>query len=352
MGPTVALGVALASLSGTDLRPAPWADEVQARIAAEARRLGRHGHIAVSAIDVARGESFGFRDDVPMYLASGVKLAFMTAVFAAVEEGRLGFDEQLSYTEDDLRDGAPRLNKRPVGSTVPVRTLLADMMQYSDNAASDLFVDRLGPDFIARTLVEQGLDEFGPISRLIEVRRGFYRELDPRADDLSAAQVRAIRWTPIWDRQLRRLERELGVPPRTFNRKAIQAAYERFYATGINHAPMRAVAKLLHRMLTGQLVSEKASAAMVELMLGAQTSRNRLLGRLPRGTPVAHKTGSQFLRFCDLGVIFLPGPSPEKRGDPVIIAICTAKADLNRAERAIAQSARLIYDAVLRRRKS
>lgn len=353
MGPTVALGVALAALPSFDGLPsAPWSGSVSERIAAVARRLGRDGRISVSAVDVVRQERFGFRDHVPMYLASGVKLAFMTAAFAAIEAGRLGFDEQLPYTEDDLRDGAPRLNKHPVGSTLPVRTLLANMMQYSDNAASDLFVDRLGPDFIARTLVEQGLDEFGPISRLIEVRRGFYRELDPRADDLSAKQIRGIRWTPIWDRQLRRLERELGVPPRSFTRRQIQAAYERFYATGVNRAPMRAVAKLLYRMVSGELVSKDASARMLELMLGAKTSRNRLLGRLPRGTPVAHKTGSQFLRFCDLGVVFLPRPSDSERADPIVIAACTERADLRRAERAIAISARLIHDAARARRRS
>lgn len=325
---------------------APWAPQLNSEL--DRRLRGYSGELGMYVLDVERNQDFGRSHQTPMYLASGVKLAFMTAVFAAIEEGRLSLDTPLPFTEDDLRDGAPRANKHRLGRPVPVRTLLEWMMRYSDNAASDLFVDELGLPYIQDTLVRQGLLSFGPLTRLIEVRRGVYRNLDPRADDLSARQIRKIRWTPIWNPQLRRLERELGRPRYTLTRPALFEAYERFYATKVNRAPMAGVAALLAKVVAGTLVSQPASARMLQLMSGARTSRNRLLGRLPRNVKVAHKTGSQYLRFCDLGVVFLPrADARHEWGAPLIVTMCTARGALVPSERLMASAARKAYDLAL-----
>lgn len=305
---------------------------------------GYPGRLGLQIVDVARREAFGHRAEVPMYLASGVKLAFMIAAFREIEAGRLHLGETLRYGDDDVRDGAPRVNRLRPGQSVRVAELLEHMMRFSDNAASDLLVKRMGLDTVSRALVEEGIDGFGPITRMIDVRRGVFRALDVRADDLDPFTVRRIRWTRIWDPQIRRLERAMGRPPHSLDKAQMLAAYERFYATGVNRAPMRAVALIFERLLEGTLVSSQASRAMLALMDGARTSRNRLLGRLPRNARVAHKTGSQYLRFCDLGVVFL-------EEGPLVISMCTEQGELQPSERLMATVARRAYDLAREARK-
>lgn len=328
-----------------------WATEMDTLLRERMKRF--KGEFAVHVVDVERGEAYGYRDDVPMYLASGIKLAFMLTVYRAIESGELALTTELTYGEDDLRDGAPELNHQPLNQTYTVEQLLTWMMRASDNAASDLFVDRLGLKAVDQALVDEGIVGFGPLVRLIDVRRGIYRILDARADDLHPREIRKIRWTPIWRPQLRRLEKALGRSPRSFDEKAIHAAYMKFYATGVNRASMKAVAILFRRMLEGTLVSKEASRAMLELLAGARTSEKRLLGRLPRNSDVAHKTGSQYLRFCDLGIVFLPIPrkAPDQKGPPLIVTMCSKDAELTSAERLMAAVARRAYDMALAERK-
>lgn len=300
------------------------------------------GRLGLAVVDVSKGRRYGLEAEEPMYLASGVKLAFMVSVFRAIRDGLVEADEALFYGPDDIRDGAPRINKKRVGSKLPLRDVLEYMMRSSDNAASDLVVDRVGLDYVQESLLAEKLYGFTPIVRLIDVRRGFYRGLDVRADDLAPLEVRTARWTTIWDPQVRKLEELMGRPRRAFSKEALLAGYDRFYETGVNRAPMRVIAQLFEKMLEGTLVSARASEQMLELMSGARTSKNRLIKGLPRGTLVAHKTGSQYFHFCDLGVAFLPGGATP-RSNPLIVTMCTDGAPVNEAEPVMAFAAREAY---------
>jgi beta-lactamase class A len=81
---------------------------------------------------------------------------------------------------------------------------------------------------------------------------------------------------------------------------------------------------------------------MLDLMTNTHTSRNRILGKLPAGLTVAHKTGSQYERICDLGIIFL---SPD---EPLVFTACLAGGnDRNLAEATLADLARDAVDAAM-----
>ncbi len=327
------------NLAGSsELKRAEWGD----RMDKIARDLDARfdGNFAAYVSDLHRGVKWGYRDDQPYYLASGVKIAFMVEVFRQREFGELSFDEEITYTAADIRDGAPRVNKQRMGARISIRTLLDWMMRSSDNAASDMLAGRVTLSRINEGLRAEGLYEFSPHTRLIDVRRGVYRQLDVGADDLSPAEVRKIRWTRIWDPQIRKIEELLGRPRRSFTRNDLFAAYKRFYDTGVNRATMRGVGLLFEKMVRGELVSPKASEEMLELMSGARTSTHRLLGRLPRGTRVAHKTGSQYTKLCDLGVIYMPD------GTPLVVTVCTEGGLVPKAENVVARIARAAYDIV------
>lgn len=328
-----------------DLQPseiflaAPWAPRMQQTL--DEVRQGLNGELFIYISDPWRGYRFGYRAEEPAYLASGVKIAFMLEVFRQREQGRLNFDEQITYDESDLRDGAPRVNKLRRGAKISIGTLLDWMMRSSDNAASDMLARRVGLAEVKAGLTSEGIPGFHALTFLLDVRRGVYRELDILADDLSPLAVRKIRWTQIWEPQLRALERALGQPSGTFSKQMLWDAYERFYDTGVNSAPMASVGLLLEKLCRGELVSRQASLDMLELMSAARTSRHRLLGKLPRGTRVAHKTGSQFRRLCDLGIITL------RDGHPLVVAACIKSPDVNGSEAAFAALARAAYDLAL-----
>jgi beta-lactamase class A len=304
------------------------------------------GSFAIYVFDPYRGFEFGFNENRRMYLASAVKIAFMVEVFRQEAKGKLSLDETLEYGPEDVRDGAPRLNHEPFGSKVRIGDLLLHMMQASDNAASDMLAKRVGLQRIAQGLKADGLGALGPFSFLLDVRRGIYRELDLSADDLSPEQIRAIRWTSIWQPQVDKLTATLQRPPGTFRPADLMAAYGRFYKSQANTGTMKAVGDLLARMRAGQLVSAKASEAMLELMYGAQTSRNRLLGRLPADVRVAHKTGSQYLRVCDLGVIELPDDKP------LVVCGCAEDGPVRESEDLLAVLTRTAFDLVTEDHKS
>ncbi len=321
----------------SELEPAPWSAALTAKAKSINRRF-KDGEIVAYVSDPYRGFQWGYRDDQPYYLASGVKLTFMIEVFRQREQGKLSFDDTVTYGNANIRDGAPRVNKQRNGAKIKISTLLDWMMRSSDNAASDMLAGHVGLENVNPGLVEEGLSGFSPLTYLIDVRRGIYRELDVTADDLSPIQVRKIRWTRIWNPQIRKIEQLLGKPKYTFKQADLMQAYQRYFDTGVNRAPMRSVGLLFEKMAHGELVSETASEEMLTLMSAARTSTHRLLGKMPRGTTVAHKTGSQFKKVCDLGIIFLPDKTP------LIVTACTNGGAVPAAENAIATIARSAYD--------
>src|SRR6185436_1669725 len=112
----------------------------------------------------------------------------------------------------------PVVNPKPIGSKMAIRELLKHMIQISDNAASDMIAKRVGIDRINRGMVEEGLTGFSPLTRLLDVRIGFFRELDVRADDFTGSDVRTIRWTPIWDPQIAKMTQMFGRPKGTYTK--------------------------------------------------------------------------------------------------------------------------------------
>lgn len=300
------------------------------------------GRVALYVIDPELGIRTGHDFEKPSYLASGIKVAFMIEVFRQAHEGRLSLDEELTYDEDDVRDGAPRTNALPLGTKLKIRQLLELMIKTSDNAASDMLANRVGVHNIEAGLKALGFDGFTRITPLIDVRRGMFREVDIHADDFTPLEIRTIRWVVGWQAQAAKLNEVLGRPQGTYKKEDLLAAFDRYYETETNCARLDTVAAILERLAARTLISPEASDAMVALLTDTETSRKRILGRLPPGTKVAHKTGSQWERICDLGMIILPDKHP------LVFTACLAGGnDRNLAEAVVAELARHAYDLAI-----
>src|SRR5260370_325294 len=97
-----------------DWKPARWGSDLDAED--ERARPAFSGSIALYASDPYRGVRHGYNAEKPSYLASGVKLAFMVEVFRQVHRRELSLDDEVTYGAEDIRDGAPVVNPKPVGS--------------------------------------------------------------------------------------------------------------------------------------------------------------------------------------------------------------------------------------------
>lgn len=332
--------LACAPLSARAALPEPslpeWPVVLQTEVVRATRGFDGEAHIYVK--DLVSGAKYSYNASTPTYIASGVKLAFMLGLFRLVVDGRAALDEPVRYDVEDVRDGAPVFNAMKTGTTLPLRVVLDAMVHQSDNAASDLIAKRVGIDVVNRTLADEGLVGFGPITSLLDVRRLAYGQITPAVERLSPTEIRVIGFQKTTEQKVAKLCELIGVPVGTFTAADWDLAFRAYYRTGLNSASMEAVGALLERIATGKMINVDASGAMLDVMLGTQTGANRITARLPPETPVAHKTGTQYQRICDLGIMYV---EPQR---PVVLAACMKGGSRAKGEEIIAMVARRTYE--------
>jgi len=252
----------------------------------------------------------------PTYIASVVKILFMVELFDQIERGELSMDDYIEFKNKDVRSGSPLFNYLPVGARLPLRVLVEAMIQQSDNTASDLVANKVGLERINGGLKARGYEGFGQITRLLDVRKLVYGRLDPRILNFSAKAFRSVDFSKGGEAKAKKLSELLKEPSGYISPHKLDGAYRAYYRQGYNSATMASVGRLLEDLHRGDVVSSTASKEMLEIMRGTQTGRGRISAYLPPATPIAHKTGTQYRRTCDVGLIYLPNKKP------VIFAAC------------------------------
>ena len=126
-------------------------------IDAEISKSGAKYSYQVSKVNDGRCDLVaGTNTDMSLPLASIFKLYVLLAVSEAVKAGTVSWDDQLMVTEEGKDVGAAGLEEVPDGTTVSVRTAAQQMISASDNMATDLLIQRLGPGAVERALVSAG----------------------------------------------------------------------------------------------------------------------------------------------------------------------------------------------------
>jgi beta-lactamase class A len=137
------------------LRPPPirkWAD-----IDAEVTKSGaRYSYQASKVTDGKCARFAGSSLDQSLPLASIFKLYVLLAVADAVNAGTLGWTDRLTITAEAKAVGSAGFDALKPGATVSVRDAAQQMISASDNMATDLLIDRLGPGAVERALVVAG----------------------------------------------------------------------------------------------------------------------------------------------------------------------------------------------------
>ena len=266
-------------------------------------------------------------------MASAYKFAIGLQLLNRVDLGEVRLSDMVTLTPRDFRPGYSPLAAFAGGTPISltVGQLFEMMVTDSDNTASDVIL-RLpgGPKAVTARVRALGFKDFD-VSRseaeLAAALSGIY-ELPPEGE-----------WSPeMFERLFARVEAN--------DAKLIR---EKFLADMRDTATPDALAGLLVAVLRGKALSASGTERLLKIMEVTTTGPNRLKGLLPKGTVVAHKTGTwgDVGTTNDIGIITLP----DGAGHVAIAVLVKASTkDVPERERAIAEITRTLYDFFLLRR--
>jgi beta-lactamase class A len=322
----------LAALAAIVLaNPAAALDEalLQQRIGALGREASK-GTLGVGVLDLRTGERWLHNGNRPFPMQSVYKAPIGVAVLREVDRGRLKLDQEVTIRREDLSVPLSPINREFTGEsrTYTVGRLLELMVSLSDNTADVLMRLAGGPAAVTALLKEAGIEG-------MRIDR-YERELQPQTLGLGPFQ-------PEWT-DYAALSAASARLPEAQKRKALKAAL----ADPRDSATPAASLDFLAKLQAGRLLSPASTDLLLQIMRGSPTGPARLKAGLPKGSALAHKTGTSAtglginMATNDIGLATLPD------GRVVAIAAYLSGSEKPAAsrERILAEVARAAVDAL------
>lgn len=301
------------------------------------RRLGEGADIdGAGSLDLGDGRAW--------YLSSTIKVPVAIAVLEEVDAGRLSLEQPLTLAETDFVDGAGDMLQHDPGDRFTVAELLEKSLVDSDSTATDMLIRLVGEDHLNDRVREWAGPGFGPITTILQVRYDAYGTAHAGVADLANRDILALRNAEVGEPRLRALAERLGVSRSDLDAESLDEVFARYYDTGRNAATLEAFAVLLERLVTGDLLSPESTAIVLGHMQSISTGDRRIQAGLPRGLEFAQKTGTQFARACNVGVI---APDRGAAGAVVVAACAEDYDDIADAEQAFQALGRALDEAGL-----
>ncbi len=136
----------------------------EAKQAAKIKALddGLNGVLGVAWIDLTSGRVFSYNGDAVFPTASSIKIPILIQVFRDAAAGKLSFADKVTIgtAENAGGSGGPlqaALNKGPV--TMTVREVVENMIQYSDNSATNKLIGLVGMARVNALLTGLGMEK-------------------------------------------------------------------------------------------------------------------------------------------------------------------------------------------------
>lgn len=252
------------------------------------------GEYAIACIDLNSSFRFYRNEHTSFHAASTMKTPVMIEVFRQAAQGKFSLDDSVliqnsfrsiidgSVYSLDLSDDSDDDLYGMLGQQTTIRTLVFKMITVSSNLATNILIERVGPENVMRMLRDMGLNE-------INVLRG--------VEDGKAFKAGKNNTTSAYD-----------------------------------------LASLFEKIARRSIISHEACDAMIEILL-AQRFKDMIPAQLPKDVLIAHKTGSINNVQHDSGIIMLPD------GRSYVLVILSAKLRSNAdGITCIAEISRNIYD--------
>ena len=259
---------------------------------------GKKATVGVAIADSNGKVAASLNGDRRFPMQSVFKLHIGLKMLSEIDKGRFSLDQKIEISKSDLLPDlySPIRDRYPEGATLSLAEILGYTISASDNVGCELLLKLLGgPAEIERYFVERG-----------------FRDV--------SIKVNEVVMQANWDRQF-----ENWTTPNAAN-QVLRA----FYAND------------------RKLLSVKSREFLWKVMRETETGADRLKGRLPAGTVVAHKTGSSGVNKTtgvtaavnDIGVVFLPNG----RYFFISVFVTDSTEDAAANEKIIADIARAAWD--------
>lgn len=219
------------------------------------------GKLGVSIKLLENNDTLSYNDDQQYPMQSVFKFPIAVSLLRSVDLSSVTLDQDILLTKADLpKTVSALLEKYPEGNVkVSVKEILTDMVTVSDNNACDILMKLLGgPKMITKDIHDVGVSQ-------LEIKGN---EAEMYAD---------------WELQYR------------------------------NWSRPSAQVELLSLIFHQSILSKKNNDLLMQLMLSTYVAPGRIRGLLPKGTPLAHRSGTSGTNeqglapaTNDVGIITLP----------------------------------------------
>ncbi|MDO7834740.1 class A beta-lactamase [Sphingobium sp. HBC34] len=327
-----ALGLFLAPLPSADAFGPPPAPTLQqdarAKLMAEFTRFAAlsDGTVGIAVRDLQTGETQALNGDTLFPMASAYKVAVAGRILALADAGDLRLDDQLALDPALASEGGIAWMFSRPGATLSVDRLLELMLQKSDNNATDVLVARAGGPR-AITAFVNGLGVTGL-----------------RVDsDTAHLLYRAMGIRPLSGSFRQNADAARRADPQLVVRDMRDLPNLAFATEPEDTATPTAMLDLMTAYQAGRALSPASTRRLFTIMAHCETGKARIVGMLPPGTAVAHKTGSLNGVGNDVGVVRLP----DGRSFAIVVFVMKDSKGHVARDRIIAEAARAAYDYFL-----
>ena len=282
---------------------------------------GLVGRIGVAAQEIGSGVSVTVNGDETFVMASTYKVAIAVTLLDRVDKGQIKLSDLIDLPQEEMVVGTNAIAESYVhpGVQFSVANLIEVMITESDNTATDFCLELAGgPEAVTKKLRSLGITALRVDRATSEILRDFYGLPDKA---FFPVVTKAIADDPTLLLKMTQPNMAFEKDPR-------------------DQSTPKAMLQLLLAIESGTGLSVKSREFLLATMSRTRTGPGRLKGLLPKGTPVAHKTGTIGGVANDVGFITLPD------GRRFAIAVYTKSSTTPAADqdRAIAEVSRTLYD--------
>ncbi len=255
-----------------------------------------NGKIGVAVIDVNIKDTLTFNGDAHFPMQSVYKFPLALAVLDEVDRGKLALNQNIHITKKDLLPNtwSPLREKYPNGNVdIPLSEVITNTVALSDNNGCDILFRLIGGTETANKFVANlGINGISIVATEEEMAKDW------------AVQYR-------------------------------------------NYSTPKAMAELLLKFADGKILSKESHNYLWNVMVNTVTGTGRIKGNLPKGTKVAHKTGSSGVKdgiaaaTNDIGIVELP----DGKQFVIVVYVSDSSDNKEKRDKIIADITRVVWDS-------
>jgi len=333
-------------------------DPEMARLRADIMKISREvkGQMGFYLKHVESGQEIAIEADKVYPLASVFKLGVMVETFRQIEEGLISLDERIELEPKYYCIGEGVLQYMAPGLKPTVADLLALMIMFTDNTASEMLWKRVGIQRVNMMMRELGLAK---TSIYIPYRESFLMSMGYGPYKALSIPEAARKWKGLSDMERTKAMNETEDDATNLSIEDFRTKYESIYGKKAekklktqrlydevfdNLGTPREIGTLLEMILKNEILSPSACHKMISLLMRQQdpTAMSTLLSP---DIEFALKSGVTAASLTNAGIIYVSSSSH------VVLCSFFKKIEEGQSEKVQtteAKIARLVYDVFSR----